>query len=169
MKKIKVISMVLAIVMILSQGLVFAEESYAVEIGGSLVATELKLTLEELKGMPEEAQINQAYTYNSKGGEKTVQVKGVSLAYLLKEKAGVTAALAATSAISCLVITFSGKNVPSGYPTNNPESTAACTYGADHLSPPISLNCPSYSFNSYPKATTIILQNCSLVNTLPGA
>jgi DMSO/TMAO reductase YedYZ molybdopterin-dependent catalytic subunit len=91
MKKIKVISMVLAIVMILSQGLVFAEESYAVEIGGSLVATELKLTLEELKGMPEEAQINQAYTYNSKGGEKTVQVKGVSLAYLLKEKAGVTA------------------------------------------------------------------------------
>ncbi|HHY99537.1 MAG TPA: molybdopterin-dependent oxidoreductase, partial [Tissierellia bacterium] len=91
MKKIKVISMVLALVMILSQALVFAEDHYALEIGGSLVATELKLTLEELKGMPEEAQINQVYVYNSKGGEKTVQVKGVSLAYLLKEKAGVTA------------------------------------------------------------------------------
>ena len=90
MKKIKVISMVLALVMILSQALVFAEDHYALELGGSLVATELKLTLEELKGMPEEAQINQVYTYNSKGGEKTVQVKGVSLAYLLKEKAGVT-------------------------------------------------------------------------------
>ncbi|MDD4677601.1 MAG: S-layer homology domain-containing protein, partial [Tissierellia bacterium] len=44
-----------------------------------------------LKGMPEEAQIAQDYVYNSKGGEKTVQIKGVSLAYLLKEKAGVTA------------------------------------------------------------------------------
>ena len=44
MKKFKVIAMVLAIVMILSQSLVFAED-YAVEIGGSLAATELKLTL----------------------------------------------------------------------------------------------------------------------------
>jgi len=90
MKKFKVIGMVLAIVMILSQSLVFAED-YAVEIGGSLAATELKLTLEDLKSMPEEAQIAQEYVYNSKGGEKTVQVKGVSLAYLLKEMAGVTA------------------------------------------------------------------------------
>ncbi|MDD3751249.1 MAG: molybdopterin-dependent oxidoreductase, partial [Tissierellia bacterium] len=91
MKKFKVISLVLALVMILSQSLAFAEESFAVEIGGSLVETELKLNLEELKGMPEEAQIAQDYVYNSKGGEKTVQIKGVSLAYLLKEKAGVTA------------------------------------------------------------------------------
>ena len=90
MKKFKVIAMVLAIVMILSQSLVFAED-YAIEIGGTLVATELKLTLEDLKSMPEEAQIAQEYVYNSKGGEKTVQVKGVSLAYLLKEMAGVTA------------------------------------------------------------------------------
>ncbi|HOT22618.1 MAG TPA: S-layer homology domain-containing protein, partial [Sedimentibacter sp.] len=88
--KFKVIAMVLAIVMILSQSLVFAED-YAIEIGGTLVATELKLTLEDLKSMPEEAQIAQEYVYNSKGGEKTVQVKGVSLAYLLKEMAGVTA------------------------------------------------------------------------------
>ena len=76
MKKFKVIAMVLAIVMILSQSLVFAED-YAIEIGGTLVATELKLTLEDLKSMPEEAQIAQEYVYNSKG-EKTVQVKGVS-------------------------------------------------------------------------------------------
>ena len=91
MKKFKVISLVLALVMILSQSLAFAEESFAVEVGGTLVETELKLTLEDLKGMPEEAQITQDYVYNSKGGEKTAQVKGVSLAYLLKEKAGVTA------------------------------------------------------------------------------
>ncbi len=91
MKRFKVISLVLAIVMILSQSLVFAEESFAVEIGGTLVETELKFTLEDLKGMPEEAQIAQDYVYNSKGGEKTAQVKGVSLAYLLKEKAGVSA------------------------------------------------------------------------------
>jgi hypothetical protein len=90
MKKFKVISLVLAAVLILSQTLIFAEENYAVEIGGTLVATELKLTLDDLKGMPEEAQIEEEYIYNSKGGEKSVQVKGVSLAYLLKEKAGVT-------------------------------------------------------------------------------
>lgn len=91
MKRFRIISLVLAVVMILSQSLAFAKESYAVEIGGSLAAAELKLTLEDLKSMPEEAQIAQDYVYNSKGGEKTVQVKGVSLAYLLKENAGVTA------------------------------------------------------------------------------
>lgn len=91
MKKIKVLSLVLAIVMILSQSLVFAEENYALEIEGTLVTTELKLTLEDLKGMPEDAQIDQEYIYNSKAGEKTAQVKGVSLAYVLKEKAGLTA------------------------------------------------------------------------------
>lgn len=91
MKKLRIISLVLAVVMILSQSLAFAEESFAVEIGGTLVAAELKLTIADLKAIPEEAQIAQEYTYNSKGGEKKVQVKGVSLAYLLKEKAGVTA------------------------------------------------------------------------------
>ncbi len=91
MKRFRIISLVLAVVMILSQSLVFAEESYAVEIGGSLAAAELKFSLEDLKAMPEEAQITQEYIYNSKGGEKSAQVKGVSLSYLLKEKAGVTA------------------------------------------------------------------------------
>ena len=61
MKKFKVISLVLALVMILSQSLAFAEESFAVEIGGTLVEAELKLTLDDLKAMPEEAQISQDY------------------------------------------------------------------------------------------------------------
>lgn len=91
MKKFKIISLILALVMILSQSLAFAEENFAVEIGGTLAAAELKLNLADLKGMPEEAQIAQEYIYNSKSGEKSVQVKGVSLAYLLKENAGVTA------------------------------------------------------------------------------
>lgn len=91
MKKFKVVSLVLALIMILSQSLAFAEESFAVEIGGTLLTTELKLTLDDLKAMPEEGQIAQEYIYNSKSGQKSVQVKGVSLAYLLKEKAGLTA------------------------------------------------------------------------------
>jgi|CZCB01.1.fsa_nt_gi hypothetical protein len=92
MRKTKVISLILAIVLILSQTAVFAaEESYTLEIGGALVETELKFTMDELKALPEEAQINQEYLYNSKSGENLVEVKGVSLAYLLKEKAGVTA------------------------------------------------------------------------------
>lgn len=91
MRKFRAISLVLILVMILSQSLVFADESFVVEIGGTLVITELKLSINDLKQMPEEAQIEQEYLYNSKSGEKTVQIKGVSLAYLLKEKAGVTA------------------------------------------------------------------------------
>lgn len=91
MKKFKIVSLVLAIVMILSQSLAFAEESFAVEVGGALVESELKLTLDDLKAMPEEAQISQDYIYNSRTGEKTASVKGVSLAYLLKENAGVMA------------------------------------------------------------------------------
>lgn len=87
-KKFRVFSL-LVLVLLLSQSMAFAE-SYAVEIEGSLVSTELKLNLKNLKEMPEEAQISQEYIYNSKGGQKTAQVKGVSLSYLLNE-AGVTA------------------------------------------------------------------------------
>ncbi|NLJ57653.1 MAG: molybdopterin-dependent oxidoreductase [Tissierellia bacterium] len=89
MKKTKVISLVLAIVLILSQSAVFAAED-TLEIGGALVESELKFTLDELKAMPEEAQIDQEYVYNSKSGENLVEVKGVSLAYLLKEEAGLS-------------------------------------------------------------------------------
>ncbi|MCF6465515.1 S-layer homology domain-containing protein [Clostridium sp. Cult2] len=92
-RKLKLVTLVLAMVLILSQGVVLAEnaEGFAVEIVGEGVETELKLSLADLKAMPEEAQINEEYIYNSKGGEKSALVKGVSLAYVLKEKAGVTA------------------------------------------------------------------------------
>ena len=80
----------MAIALLLSQVAAFAAtDSYAVEISGVGSTAEL-ITLDDLKAMPAEAQINQEYIYNSKAGEKTAQVKGVSLAYLLKE-AGVTA------------------------------------------------------------------------------
>ncbi|KAF5044247.1 S-layer homology domain protein [anaerobic digester metagenome] len=76
----------------MSQAAAFAAtENHALEIKVSGASTSLMLTLEDLKSMPAEAQIDQQYVYNSKTGEKTAQVKGVSLAYVLKEKAGVTA------------------------------------------------------------------------------
>ncbi len=91
-KKSKLILLVLAIALMLSGVSAFAvTEISTVLISGVGTATELNLSLDDLKAMPAEAQIDQAYIYNSKSGEKTAQVKGVSLAYLLKEKAGVTA------------------------------------------------------------------------------
>lgn len=92
-KKLRQVTFVLAVVLILSQTVVLAEnaKAFVAEITGAGVETELKLTLDDLKSMPKEAQIHEEYIYNSKSGEKSVQVKGVSLAYLLKEKAGVTA------------------------------------------------------------------------------
>lgn len=86
-KRRSLLAIVMMLVMVLSQAVVFAEEVdvYVVEINGVGVGTELKLTYEDLKAMPEEAQIEDIYTYNSKTGEKSVKVKGVSLAYLLNE------------------------------------------------------------------------------------
>lgn len=91
-KKSKLVTFMLVMVLVLSQGVVFAEEvdAFAVEIVGEGIES-LKLSLEDLKSMPEEAQIDEEYIYNSKRGEKSVVVKGVSLAYVLKEKAGITA------------------------------------------------------------------------------
>lgn len=88
----KMSALLLAIILILSQSMIFAEtvKEHVVEITGVGV-TELKLSLEDLKAMPAEAQIDEEYIYNSKAGEKAVAVKGVSLAYLLVEKAGLTA------------------------------------------------------------------------------
>lgn len=90
MKKFRVISLVMAITLLLSQMTAFASDDFVLEITGSGVVNELKLSIEELKAMPDEAQITDQYIYNSKSGEKTAQVKGVSLEYLLKEMAGVT-------------------------------------------------------------------------------
>ncbi|MEN1759668.1 S-layer homology domain-containing protein [Anoxynatronum sibiricum] len=67
------------------------KQDYAVEIRGTGVPEVLQLSIDDLKAMPAEAQINEAYVYNSRAGEKTAEVKGVSLAYVLTEAAGVTA------------------------------------------------------------------------------
>lgn len=91
-KKTKLITLVLVIALILTQVSAFAATGDSVlSIGGVGVKTELKLSIDDLKAMPVEAQINKEYSYNSKTGEKTANVKGVSLAYLLSEKAGVIA------------------------------------------------------------------------------
>lgn len=87
----RLVTLLLAMVMILSQVVVFAENAdFAVQInsGGNV----LELTLEELKALPEEAHIDEVYVYNSKSGEKSVQVKGISLAYILEELAKITEA-----------------------------------------------------------------------------
>ncbi|MDP3387035.1 MAG: S-layer homology domain-containing protein [Eubacteriales bacterium] len=92
-KRTKGFALLLVLVLVLSQLSAFAtvEEAYAVKITGVGVATELHLTIADMKAMPAEAQIDEAYIYNSKAGEKSVHVKGVSLAYVLTELAGVTA------------------------------------------------------------------------------
>lgn len=86
LKRTKVLTIALAIILVLSQVVVFAEDSEpVVTITGEGVETELSLTLDELKAMPAEAQIEEEYIYNSKGGQKSVMVKGVSLSYVLQE------------------------------------------------------------------------------------
>lgn len=89
-KRTKFITFILAIVLIFSQASAFADTgSYALSIGGAGLGTELNLTIDDLKAIPAEGQIEDEYIYNSKTGEKTAMVKGVSLAYLLSEKAKV--------------------------------------------------------------------------------
>jgi hypothetical protein len=92
-KRTKGFVLLLVLVLILSQLSAFATENegYTVKIIGEGVATELHLTIADLKAMPAEAQIDEAYIFNSKMGEKSVHVKGVSLAYVLTEMAGVNA------------------------------------------------------------------------------
>jgi len=91
-KRTKLITLVLAIALILSQVSAFAETgSYVLSIGGAGVVTELNLSIEDLIAMPVEGQIEADYLYNSKTGEKTAKVKGVSLSYALSKKAGVNA------------------------------------------------------------------------------
>lgn len=91
MTKLKKVSALLLVIAMLFSQVVFAEGEAVVVINGAGVEKELSLTLDELKAMPEEAQIDEEYIYNSKSGEKTVIVKGVSLAYVLEELAGLKA------------------------------------------------------------------------------
>jgi hypothetical protein len=92
-KRTKGFALLLVLVLILSQLSAFAteHENHVVMITGEGVTTELHLTIADMKAMPAEAQIDETYIYNSKAGEKSVHVKGVSLAYVLTELAGVTA------------------------------------------------------------------------------
>ena len=84
MNKKSLLVLAVALIMMLSQ-FTYAEDNYAVKITGELVKTELMLSVDDLKAMPEEAQIEEEYIYNSKAGEKKVMVKGVSLAYALEQ------------------------------------------------------------------------------------
>lgn len=95
-RRLKLVTALLVLVMVLlSQPAVFAEngaelgKEYAVEVYAG--EKNVKLSLEDLKGLPAEYQIEDEYIYNSKAGEKSANIKGVSLAYLLKEMAGINA------------------------------------------------------------------------------
>lgn len=98
-KRTKGFALLLVLVLILSQLSAFAteHEGYTVKVIGEGVATELHLTIADMKAMPAEAQIDETYIFNSKAGEKSVHVKGVSLAYVLSDKAGVNAVNAKVS------------------------------------------------------------------------
>ncbi len=87
-KKLRLVPFVLIVLLILSHSVVFAE-GFAIEILGG--EKEVKLGIEDLKSMADEAKIDEEYIYNSKSGEKSTRVKGVSLAYILKDLANVSA------------------------------------------------------------------------------
>jgi len=86
MKKsnLRLLTMLLVLAMALTQ-LAFAEESTVVTVSGEGMEEALTFTLEDLMVVPEEGQVDEEYIYNSKSGEKSVMVKGVSLAYVLEE------------------------------------------------------------------------------------
>jgi len=88
LRKSKFVLFVLTIALILSQVSAFAAD-YTLEVAVNGVEETLKFSLDDLKAMPAEALIDEEYIYNSKTGEKTADVKGVSLKYLLKEKADI--------------------------------------------------------------------------------
>lgn len=91
MKKFKKVSALLLVIAMLLSQVAFAEGEAVVFIKGAGLEKELSFTLDDLKALPEAAQIDEEYIYNSKSGEKTVAVKGVSLAYVLEELAGLKA------------------------------------------------------------------------------
>lgn len=89
LRKSKLFLFVLTIALILSQVSAFAADEYVFEVAITGVEKTLKFTVDDIKAMPAEAQIDEEYIYNSKSGEKTANVKGVSLKYILKN-AGVS-------------------------------------------------------------------------------
>ena len=88
----RMMAWLLVAMLFFSQTSVFAEnESGTITIGGAGSGKEVSFSVADLKAIPQEAQIHEDYTYNTKSGEKTAKVTGVSLAYILKEVAMVTA------------------------------------------------------------------------------
>ncbi len=83
LRKSKLFLFVLTITLILSQASAFAANDFVFEVAITGVEETLKFTVDDLKAMPDEAQIDEEYIYNSKSGEKTAKVKGVSLKYIL--------------------------------------------------------------------------------------
>jgi len=85
--RLKVITLVLVLAMALGQ-FAFAQDMNVVTISGDGIESPLSLTMEALLTVPAEGQIEDEYIYNSRTGEKSVMVKGVSLKFVLVEMLG---------------------------------------------------------------------------------
>lgn len=85
--RLRVITLVLVIAMALGQ-LAFAQDMNVVTISGDGIESPLSLTMEALLAVPAEGQIEDEYIYNSRTGQKSASVKGVSLKYVLVEILG---------------------------------------------------------------------------------
>ncbi|AOY76623.1 S-layer homology domain-containing protein [Clostridium formicaceticum] len=66
------------------------QEETVLSIKGNAISATKNLTISQLKAMPAQYQIDEDYQYNSKGGLKTVAVKGVDLWYVLNTVVGIT-------------------------------------------------------------------------------
>lgn len=85
--RVRVLTLMIAFVMLLGQ-FSFAEGLDVVTISGEGIESPLSLSKEDLLAVPAEGQIEDEYIYNSRTGEKSVMVKGVSLKYVLVEMLG---------------------------------------------------------------------------------
>ncbi len=85
--RLRVITLVLVVAMALGQ-LAFAQDMNVVTISGDGIESPLSLTMEALLAVPAEGQIEDEYIYNSRTGQKSASVKGVSLKYVLVEMLG---------------------------------------------------------------------------------
>lgn len=65
-------------------------EDPVITIKGNGISQVKSFTLSQLKALPSQYRIDETYQYNSKGGLKTVQVKGVDLWYVLNTLVDIT-------------------------------------------------------------------------------
>lgn len=85
--RLRVITLVLVVAMALGQ-LAFAQDMNVVTISGDGIESPVSFTMEDILAVPEEGQIEDEYIYNSRTGQKSASVKGVSLKYVLVEMLG---------------------------------------------------------------------------------